>query len=118
MGCRRSTSENVDREHCLTLSCHSPVSIFNLEVLEEGFEVVLGGEAGVGEVAGGVVPFAEAAVVEEFEFFRDDEGDDVVGQTFFEEDEPSHSAVAILEGMDFLKFLVKVEQVLQILFLF
>ena len=45
MGCRRSASENVDREHC--------VSILNLEVLKEGFEVVLGGEAGVGEVAGG-----------------------------------------------------------------
>ncbi len=68
----------------------------DLEVLKEGFEGVLGGEAGVGEVAGGVVPFAEAAVVEEFEFFGDDEGDDVVSQTFFEEDEPSHSAVAVL----------------------
>ena len=43
-----------------------------------------------------MVPFAEAAVVEEFEFFRDDEGDDVVGQTFFEENEPSHSAVVVL----------------------
>ena len=80
--------------------------------------MVLGGEAGVGEEAGGVVPFAEASVVEEFEFFRDDEGDDVIGQTFFEQNEPSYSAVAVLEGMDFLKLLVKVEQVFQILFLF
>ena len=79
------------------LRASSPlVSIPDLEVLKEGFEVVLGGEAGVGEVAGSVVPFAEAAVVEEFEFFRDDEGDDVVSQAFFEENEPSHSAVAVL----------------------
>ena len=59
-------SKNVDREHC--------VSIFNLKVLEEGFEVVFGGEAGVGEVAGAwsqrsCIPYRQ--VINKFAFLFD-----------------------------------------------
>ena len=38
--------------------------VFDSEVVQEGFVVVLGGEAGVAEEFADVVPFAEAAVVE------------------------------------------------------
>lgn len=33
----------------------------------------------------------------------DDEGDDAVGEAFFEEDQPAYSAIAILKGMNGFK---------------
>ncbi len=36
------------------------------EMLQEGFELVLGGEAGVGEETIDVAPFAETSIIEEF----------------------------------------------------
>ena len=38
--------------------------VFDSEVVQEGFVVVLGGEAGVAEEFADVVPFAETTVVE------------------------------------------------------
>ncbi len=58
-----------------------------------------------------MAPFAEAAVVEEFEFFGDDEGDDVAGKTFLEHHQAADAAVAVLEGMDALELAVEVDDV-------
>lgn len=46
----------------------------NLEVLKEGFELILGGEAGVGEETINVTPFVETAIIEELEIVGNDEG--------------------------------------------
>ena len=58
-------------------------------------------------------PFAKAPVVEEFEFFCDNEGDDSASEAFLEHHQPSNTAVAVLEGMDALELAVKVDDVFQ-----
>lgn len=46
----------------------------NLEVLKEGFELILGSEASVGEETINVTPFVETAIIEELEVVGNDEG--------------------------------------------
>ena len=87
--------------------------IGNSEIIEVRLIPILGGEAGVGEVAFFIVPFAETAVVVPFQVVFDNERDDVVFQTFFEHDETAHSAIAILEGVNALEFHVEIENVFQ-----
>lgn len=43
-------------------------------MLKEGFELILGGEAGVGEETINVAPFVETAIIEELEIVGNDEG--------------------------------------------
>ena len=50
--------------------------IFDLKVVEQGLEVVLGGEAGVKQEAFDAGPFTEASIVEHLQVVGDDEGDD------------------------------------------
>jgi len=50
-----------------------------------------------------VVPFFETTVVEKFQIVFDDEGDDIVLQAFFKEDQAAYAAISILEGMDAFK---------------
>ncbi len=40
-------------------------SIFDFEIVQQGFVMILGGEAGVTEIAVGVTPILQASVVEE-----------------------------------------------------
>lgn len=49
------------------------------EMLQEGFELVLGGEAGVGEETINVTPFVETAIIEELEIVGNDEGYNMIG---------------------------------------
>lgn len=93
---------------------HFP-SILNLKIVQQGFVVVLCGQAGVHEVAVKMAPFPEPSVVEEFEIFGDDERHDSVCETLFEHHQPSHTTVPVLEGMNGLELLVKVDNVLQCL---
>ena len=58
-------------------------------------------------------PFAKAAIVEEFEFFGDDEGNDVAGKALLEHHQAADAAVAVLEGMDALELAVEVDDVFQ-----
>ena len=48
-------------------------------MLKEGFELVLGGEAGVGEETINVAPFVETAIIEEFKVVGNDEGYNMIG---------------------------------------
>ena len=50
--------------------------ILDVEVVEEGFEVVLGGKAGVKQEALDAGPFSEASIVKHLQVVGDDEGDD------------------------------------------
>ena len=60
-----------------------------------------------------MTPFAEAAVVEEFEFFGDDEGDKAAREALLEHHQTAYTAVAVLEGMDALELAVEVDDVFQ-----
>ena len=66
-------------------------------------EAVLGGEAGVHEVAFDLVPFFDAAVVEQFQIILDDERDNIMLQALLKEDQTAYTAISILEGMDTFK---------------
>ena len=92
--------------------------VLNLEVVEQRLVVVLRCEAGVGEIAVDVAPFAKTAVVKQFQVIRDDERDDAVRQAFLEQDQSPHTAIAVLERMDPLELLVKVDEVFQRILLF
>ena len=64
-----------------TRGCMSFVSgLFNLdfEIIEKLFEFILCGEAGVAQISALVFPLVQAAIVEHFQFFVNDERYDVV----------------------------------------
>ena len=48
-------------------------------MLKEGFELVLGGEADVGEETIDVAPFVETSIIEEFKVVGNDEGYNMIG---------------------------------------
>jgi len=50
----------------------------NSKIIQIGLKAVLGGEAGVQKKAFFVIPFFEAAVVEQFQIVLDNEGNDVI----------------------------------------
>lgn len=50
--------------------------VLDLEVVEQGLEVVLGGETGVQQEAFDAGPFSKASIVEHLQIVGDDEGDD------------------------------------------
>lgn len=88
------------------------LTVFDLEIVEQRFEVVLGGEAGVEEVTTNAGPFAKASVVEQFQVIGNDEGHDACREAFLEHDQATDAAIAVLEGMDSLEALVEVDDVL------
>ncbi len=75
--------------------------------------MVLGGEAGVCEVAIDVAPFLESSIIEQLEFVCDDKGDDAVCETFLEHQQAPNSAIAVLERMNLLEAYMKVKDVLK-----
>ena len=87
--------------------------VFYFEVIQQGFELILGCEAGVSKEAVGFAPVAQASVVEQFKFICDDEWDYVVCQAFFEHDESSYASVSVLERVDAFEFAMEVDDVLQ-----
>ena len=89
------------------------LEILDLEIVQQGLVIVLGCKAGVSKVAVHVSPFPETAVVEEFEFFGDDERHDTVCKAFLEHQEPSYAPVPVLERMDCLELLMQVDDILQ-----
>ena len=85
--------------------------LFNVEMSQDGFILVLGCEAGISEVTIDVAPFAKTTIIEELEIVCDDEGDDVISQTFLEHDEATYTTIAILERMNLLKADMEIKDV-------
>ena len=77
-----------------------PDAIYNSKVVQISLKPILGGEAGVHEEAFFVVPFFEAAVVEQLQVILDNEGDNIVLQTLLEEDQAAYPTISVLEGVD------------------
>ena len=50
--------------------------VLDLEVVKQGFEVVLGGEAGIEQEAFDAGPFTKTSIIEHLQVVGDDEGDD------------------------------------------
>ncbi len=85
-------------EHCYFnlyfLFLHNP------KVIQIRFESVLGNKAGVHQEAFLTIPFFEAAVVEQLQIVLNSEGDDIILQALFEEDQAAYTAIPVLKRMD------------------
>ena len=88
-------------------------TILDSEVVQRRLKIVLHQKAGISQIARRFRPLFQTAVVEHFVTVVDDEGDDAAVQAFLEKDQPSHTAVPILKGMDALKRDMKIQQVVQ-----
>lgn len=84
----------------LIIRACGPKLVRNSKVIQIRLKAVLGGEAGVHEEAFFSIPFFEAAVVEQLQVILDNEGDNIILQTLFKEDQAAYTIVSVLEGMD------------------
>ena len=80
---------------------------------QDGFILILGGEAGISKVAIDVTPFAKTTIIEKLEVVCDDEGDDVVSKAFFEHGKATYASIAILEGMNLLESNMEIKNVFE-----
>ena len=87
--------------------------LFNVEMSQDGFILVLGCEAGISEVTIDVAPFAKTTIIEELEIVCDDEGDDVISKAFLEHDKATYASIAILEGMNLLEANMEIKNVFE-----
>ena len=92
--------------------------VFDSKVVEPELEIILSGEAGVYKVALLFLPFGKALVIVHFRAFVNDEGNEVLLQAFFKENQSAHTAVSVLEGMDGLKAIVKLYYIAEGLFFY
>ena len=58
-----------------------------------------------------MAPFTQATIVEHFEFVGNNERNDAVGQTFLKHKQTTHTAVAVLKGMNPFEANMKIEDV-------
>ena len=76
-----------------------------------GFEAVLGFHYHIYQFVPVVVPLFDATEVSGAAFVVDDEWHHIVAQTFLEHKQSAHTAIAVLEGEDFLKTDMEVQNV-------
>lgn len=79
------------------------MSVLNLKILQQGGVLILLGEAGVTQIAVGLTPVLDAAIIEETEFIRDDKRYNTVLQALPEKQQAPYASVAVLEWVDTLK---------------
>ena len=77
-----------------------------------GFEAILGFHDYVQQFIVVFVPFFDAPEVSGAAFVVDDEWHNIVAQAFLEHKQSAHATVAVLEGKDFLKADVEVQNVI------
>lgn len=92
--------------------------MFDFVVIQSILVCILGGKAGVHQIAICVAPLLQASIVVELKFFCNDERDNGVCKTLLEHKQAPDPSVAVLERMDTLKSAVEVDDVQLILFLF
>ena len=85
----------------------SSFSALKIKHRQQPLEGILPVETGVRKPALFIVPLGQSAVVKSLLAVLDEEGNNIEPQAFFQCDQPPDSAVAVLEGMDLLKFRVK-----------
>ena len=79
------------------------VVIRDSEKVKHRLEPILCRQTGVYKKAFLVILLRESPVVESFHVIGDDEWDHTVGKAFLEHDEPAHTTVLILKGVDALE---------------
>lgn len=64
--------------------------IWYSEIVKICFEFILSGKAGVPQITPFLFPLMQAAVIEHFQLFINDKGNNTVSQAFLKQDQPSH----------------------------
>ena len=90
----------------------SSFSALKLKHPQQPLEGILPVETGVRKPALFIVPLGQSAVVKSLLAVLDEEGNNIEPQAFFQRDQPPDPAVAVLEGVDLLKFRVEGDDVL------
>ena len=86
------------------------------EIFQILFKPILRGKAGVAEIAFFICPLVQSSVIKQLQIIVDDKRHDIVAQTFLEQNQPSDSAVSVLERVDALELIVKIQQLVKALF--
>lgn len=84
--------------------------VFYIEIVEMFFHRILSRKTGITQIAFFGIPFRQATVIEQLDFISDDEGNNLMFQTFFEKEEPSNPAIAVLKWVDPLKLHMEIKQ--------
>ena len=87
--------------------------ILHLEIIEQGFVVILCSKAGISQILLDVGPLLQASVVEHFKIVSYDKRHDTICQTLLEHYEPTHTTITILEWVNGLEALMKVENIIK-----
>ncbi len=85
----------------------------NSEIRQILPEFVLGCQTGIAQVSALFFPFFQTAVVEEFEIIINNKRHNSVSQAFFKQKQPADSAVSVLERMNTLEPVMKVQKVVK-----
>ena len=83
------------------------------EVIHDGLELILRGQAGIQQIPLFRLPLMETTIVEHFEVIRNNERNNIIPQALLEEQKPPDTAISILKRMDGFKGVVKFQQVFQ-----
>ena len=92
----------------------SPVLITDPKIVECSLVLVLGCETSVGKIAIDSTPFSQSPIIEHLKFVGNDEWHNACIEALLEHHKPSHSAIAVLKGVDALEADMKVENVIKI----
>lgn len=90
---------NVKREKQLNLL----ITVRNSEVIQRGFESILGCKARIKKIAVLLIPRRESTIVERLHFVSNDKRNNVMSKAFFKHDQPADTSVTVLEWMNALK---------------
>lgn len=91
--------------------------IRNPKIVQVLLKLILRRQACVSQITSLPFPFLQAAIVKQLRVLVDDKRNDVVSQTFLEQNQPTNSAVAVLKWVNPLKTVVKIKQIIEGLFL-
>ena len=85
-------------------------------MLQHPFEFILRSQTGVTQVSALSLPVLQPTIIKHFQFVRDDEWNNMISQTFFEQQQPSDTTVAVLEWVDSFKAVMKIQQIIKVFF--
>ena len=79
------------------------IVIRDSEVIQRGFESILGCKARIKKRAVLLIPLRESTIVERLHIIRNDKRNNVISKAFFEHDQPANASIAILKWVNALK---------------
>ena len=79
------------------------ITVRNSEVIQRGFESILGCKARIKKIAVLLIPLRESAIVERLHIVGNDKWNNIMGKAFFEHNQPANASITILNWVNALK---------------